>query len=107
MGPDGIHPRVLKELANVTMGHLSLIYQRSGDSGEVIADCKLANLIPLYHKGMREDPASDRLLLVSPQLLEKLRRSSSGLLLAGISRTTQSSSTVNNGSERENSAELI
>ena len=38
MGPDGIHPRVLKELADVTAGPLSIIYQRSWESGEVPAD---------------------------------------------------------------------
>jgi len=44
MGPDGIHPRVLKELADVTAGPLWIIYQRSWDSGDVPADWKLANL---------------------------------------------------------------
>ena len=46
MGPDGIHARVLKELADVTAGPLSIIYQRSWESGEVPADWKLASLIP-------------------------------------------------------------
>jgi len=35
MGPDGIHPRILKELADVIMGHLSVIFQWSWESGEV------------------------------------------------------------------------
>ncbi|PKU28826.1 rna-directed dna polymerase from mobile element jockey-like [Limosa lapponica baueri] len=60
MGPDGIHPRVLKELADVTAGTLSIIYQRSWKSGEVPADWKLANVIPVYKKGMREDPGNYR-----------------------------------------------
>ncbi|KAK4811079.1 hypothetical protein QYF61_016365 [Mycteria americana] len=60
MGPDGIHPRVLKELANVTAAPLSIIYQRSWESGEVPADWKLANVIPIYKKGMREDPGNYR-----------------------------------------------
>ncbi|KAK4827625.1 hypothetical protein QYF61_019835 [Mycteria americana] len=56
MGPDGIHPRVLKELADVTAGPHSIIYQRSWES----ADWKLANIIPIYKKGMREDPGNYR-----------------------------------------------
>jgi len=47
MGPDGIHPRVLKELAYVMAGPLSIIYQRSWESGEVPADEKLASVIPI------------------------------------------------------------
>ncbi|KAK4806795.1 hypothetical protein QYF61_005591 [Mycteria americana] len=53
MGPDGIHPRVLKELADIMAGPLSIIYQRSWGSGEVPADWKLANVIPVSKKGMR------------------------------------------------------
>ena len=60
MGPDGTHPSVLKDLADVTAGPLSIIYQRSWESGEVPADWKLANIIPIYKKGMREDPGNYR-----------------------------------------------
>ncbi|KAK4807474.1 hypothetical protein QYF61_008242 [Mycteria americana] len=59
-GPDGIHPRVLKELADITVGPLSIVYQRSQESGEVPTDWKLANIIPIYKKGMREDPGNYR-----------------------------------------------
>ncbi|KAK4807847.1 hypothetical protein QYF61_007753 [Mycteria americana] len=48
MGPDGIHPRVLKELVDVIAGPLSIIYQRSWESEEVPADWNLANVIPIY-----------------------------------------------------------
>ncbi|KAK4827622.1 hypothetical protein QYF61_019832 [Mycteria americana] len=54
--PDGINPRVLKEVADVTAGPHSIIYQRSWESGEVPADWKLASVIPIYRKGVREDP---------------------------------------------------
>ncbi|KAK4824398.1 hypothetical protein QYF61_014058 [Mycteria americana] len=60
MGPDGIHPRVLKELVDVMAGPLLIIYQRSWESGEVPADWKLANVIPIYKKGVREDPGKYR-----------------------------------------------
>ncbi|KAK4810867.1 hypothetical protein QYF61_008839 [Mycteria americana] len=60
MGPEGIHPRVLKELVDVMAGPLSIIYQRSWESGEVPADWKLANVTPIYKKGMREYPGNYR-----------------------------------------------
>jgi len=56
IGPGGIHPRVLKEPADVMAGPFSIIYQRSWKSVEVHADWKLANVIPLYINSMREDP---------------------------------------------------
>ncbi|GAB0207248.1 mitochondrial enolase superfamily member 1 [Grus japonensis] len=73
MVPDGIHPRVLKELVDVMEGSLSIIYQRSWESGEVPADWKLANVIPIYKKGMREDPGNYRpvsLTSVPGQIME-------------------------------------
>ncbi|KAK4827324.1 hypothetical protein QYF61_016574 [Mycteria americana] len=60
MEPDGIHPTVLKELAGVMAGPLLIIYQRSWESGEVPADWKLASVIPIYKKGVREDPGNYR-----------------------------------------------
>jgi len=54
MGPDGIHPRVLKELADVMAGSLSIIYQRSWEPGKVPADWKLVNVVPVYKKGVRK-----------------------------------------------------
>ena len=60
MEPDGIHPRVLKELVDVMAGALSIIYQRSWESGEVPTDWKLANVIPAYKKDVREDPENYR-----------------------------------------------
>lgn len=41
-------------------GSLSIIYQRSLESGGVPADWKLGNAIPIYRKGMREDPGNYR-----------------------------------------------
>jgi len=43
VGPDGIHPRVLKELADVTAGRLFIIYKRSWESGDVPTDRKVAS----------------------------------------------------------------
>ncbi|KAK4831266.1 hypothetical protein QYF61_016736 [Mycteria americana] len=42
-GPDEVHPRVLKELAEVLTKPLSIIYQQSWLTGEVPVDWRLAN----------------------------------------------------------------
>ncbi|KAK4827581.1 hypothetical protein QYF61_019483 [Mycteria americana] len=55
MGPDGIHPRVLRELAEVLTKPLSILYQQSWLSGEVPVDWRLANVMPIYKKGRKED----------------------------------------------------
>ncbi|KFQ05584.1 hypothetical protein N329_06359, partial [Haliaeetus albicilla] len=60
MGPDGIHPRVLKELAEVLAEPLSIIYQQSWSTGEVPDDWRLANVTPIYKKGQRDDLGNDR-----------------------------------------------
>ncbi|PKU44746.1 rna-directed dna polymerase from mobile element jockey-like [Limosa lapponica baueri] len=60
MGPDGIHPRVLRELAEVLAEPLSIIYQQSWQTGEVPADWRLANVTPTHKKGQKDDPGNYR-----------------------------------------------
>ncbi|KAF4796725.1 hypothetical protein TURU_081889 [Turdus rufiventris] len=60
MGPDGIYPRVMRELADELAKPLSIIYQQSWLTGEVPDDCKLANVTPINKKGGKEDPGNYR-----------------------------------------------
>ncbi|XP_064032416.1 uncharacterized protein LOC135192961 [Pogoniulus pusillus] len=60
MGPDGIHPRVLRELAAELAKPLSIIYQQSWLTGEVPEDWKMANVIPIHKKGRKEEPENYR-----------------------------------------------
>lgn len=60
MGPDGIRPRVLNELADVITGPLSILLQWSGESGEVPGAWNLPKVVPLFQKGKKEDAANDR-----------------------------------------------
>ena len=55
MGLDEIHLRVLRDLAEVIAGPLSIIYQNSWLTDEVPEDWRLANVTPIYKKGCRED----------------------------------------------------
>ena len=60
MAPDEIHPRVLRELAELTAEPPSTIYQRSLLTGEVPEDWRLASVTPIYRKGCRENPRNYR-----------------------------------------------
>ncbi|GAB0186408.1 receptor-type tyrosine-protein phosphatase zeta [Grus japonensis] len=62
MGLDGIQPRVLRELVEVLTKPLSIIYQQSWLTGEVLVDWRLANVNPvqtlIYKKGRQEYPGN-------------------------------------------------
>ncbi|RMC13004.1 hypothetical protein DUI87_10533 [Hirundo rustica rustica] len=60
MGPDGIHPRVMRELADELVKTLSIIYQHSWLTGEVPDDWKLANVTVVHKKGGKEVPGNYR-----------------------------------------------
>jgi len=58
MGPDGIHPRVLRELVEELAKPLSIIYQQSWLTAEVPGDWRIASVTPIYKKGWKEDPGN-------------------------------------------------
>ncbi|TRZ14589.1 hypothetical protein HGM15179_012518 [Zosterops borbonicus] len=55
VAPDGIHPRVMRELADELAKLLSIIYQQSWLTAEVPGDWKLTNVMPIHKKGGKED----------------------------------------------------
>uniref|UniRef100_A0A8C2U1Q5 Reverse transcriptase domain-containing protein n=1 Tax=Coturnix japonica TaxID=93934 RepID=A0A8C2U1Q5_COTJA len=55
MGPSGVHPRVLRELAEVIAEPLSIIFERSWRMGEVPEDWKIDNVTLVFKKGRKQD----------------------------------------------------
>ncbi|KFQ27903.1 hypothetical protein N332_06187, partial [Mesitornis unicolor] len=90
IGPDGIHPRVLRELAEVLTKPLSIIYQQSWLTGEVPVDWRLANVTLIYKRGQKEDPGNYRpvsLTLVPGKVMEQI-------ILSAITRHMQDNQAI-------------
>ncbi|PKU31448.1 rna-directed dna polymerase from mobile element jockey-like [Limosa lapponica baueri] len=60
MGLDGIYLRVLRELVEVLIKPLSIIYQQSWLIREVPVDWKLGTVTPIYKNSQKEDPGNYR-----------------------------------------------
>jgi len=99
MGLDEIHPRVLRELAEVIAEPLSIIYQRSLLMGTVPEDWRLACVTSIYKKGCREDPGNYRpvgLTSVLGKIMEQIVMRET----CGTCRTTRGAGLASMGSRR-------
>ncbi|CAM4417157.1 unnamed protein product [Lepidochelys kempii] len=71
MGPDSLHPRVLKELVDVIAESLAIIFENSWQPGEVPDDWKKDNVVPIFKKGRRRILGTTG-QSASPQSLENI-----------------------------------
>ncbi|KFP33881.1 RNA-directed DNA polymerase from mobile element jockey, partial [Colius striatus] len=60
MGPEGMHPRVPRELADVIAKPLSIIFEQSWRAGKVPEDWRKANVTPVCKKGRKDNPGNYR-----------------------------------------------
>ncbi|KFQ13557.1 RNA-directed DNA polymerase from mobile element jockey, partial [Leptosomus discolor] len=62
MGPDEIHPRDLSQLADQVARPLSMLFEKSWQSGEMPTDWKRGNITPIFKKGKKEELGNYRLV---------------------------------------------
>ena len=75
LGPDELHPRVLKELATELGPVFAHLFQQSIDTGEIPKEWSLANICPLFKKSDRSLACNYRpvsLTCVTCKLLEHI-----------------------------------
>ena len=59
-GPDDLHPRLLHETADSISPYLASIYRESLDTGVLPQEWKVADVVPIYKKGDKDDPGNYR-----------------------------------------------
>ena len=74
-GPDGFHPRVIKETEEETAPHFCNIFRTSLEQRKAVRDWKLQIISPLFKKGSKDDPGNYSpisLTLVLGKMLESI-----------------------------------
>lgn len=76
-GPDGVHPRIIKEMAGELLIPLKILFDSSMEEGVVPEDWRIAHVTPIYKKGNKSDPGNYRpvsLTSIFCKLMESILR---------------------------------
>jgi len=90
MGPDGIHPGVLRQLAEVLTKPLSTIHQQSWLTKEVPVDWRLASVTPIYKKVQKKDLGNYRPVSLTSVLGKVMEQ----IILSAITQHTQDNQVI-------------
>ena len=74
-GPDKLSPRFLKEVSKELSPLYTLLFQKSVDEGQVPTQWRTADVLPIFKKGEKYDPANYRpvsLTAITSKLLEHM-----------------------------------
>ena len=76
-GPDNLHPRILKELSTELALPISIIFQKSVDTGKLPTPWKDGHIIPIFKKGNKHKAENYRpvcLTVICCKILESILR---------------------------------
>ena len=73
-GPDQLHPRILREVADQISTPLTMIFQWSISQGVVPQQWKLADVVPIFKKGSRSSPENYRPISLTSVVCKLLER---------------------------------
>ncbi|KER20735.1 hypothetical protein T265_10788 [Opisthorchis viverrini] len=111
LGPDEVHPRILKEPSSTLANHLHLVFRQSLDEGRILPAWKEAIVTPIYKTAtdrqeqnrpgkLGQKPRSCVSIRESVNDLENLRRCIQGILIAGRDPIAMSPSQETNAFHR-------
>ena len=76
-GPDGVHPRILRETTRSLAPYLAGLFRKSVDTGSLPREWRMGDIVPIFKKGAKQDPGNYRpisLTSVPCKLLEAIIR---------------------------------
>ncbi|XP_042227379.1 uncharacterized protein LOC121869880 [Homarus americanus] len=59
-GPDGLHPRVIKEMMEELLQPLRILFESSFQEGNIPEDWHIAYITAIYKKGSKSEPGNYR-----------------------------------------------
>ena len=85
-GPDGLHPHVLRELAEVIAYPMCRVFKLSLDEGVLPREWRTATVSPIFKKGSKQEPCNYRpvsLTCILCKVMEKVVRANIVLVISG------------------------